>query len=120
MSTAELAQSDVNRMATLGMRDNLASLMLLADKLYRRNPTEWRKSGTANTISNSTSREAALARLKSAIDTNTAWPELQGKRDIAALSLALGPTSRVTGWLLSFTPVPTCWLPRTATKPIFT
>ena len=82
MSPAELAQSDSNRMATLGMRDNLASLMLVADKLYRRNPTEWRKANT--------SRETALAKLKSAIDSSTAWPDLQGKRDIGALSLALG------------------------------
>jgi hypothetical protein len=83
MASSELAQSDVNRMATLGMRDNLASLMLLADKLYRRNPAEWRK--TVPT------REAALAKLKAAIDSGTPWPELQGRRDIAALSLALGP-----------------------------
>ena len=83
MTSSELAQSDVNRMATLGMRDNLASLLLLADKLYRRNPAEWRKL--------TPSREVALAKLKAAIDNNTAWPDLQGKRDIAALSLALGP-----------------------------
>lgn len=84
MSTSELGQSDVNRLATLGMRDNLASLMLLADKLYRRNPAEWRKSGL-------NSREATLAKLRSAIDNSTSLPDLQGKRDIAALSLALGP-----------------------------
>lgn len=83
MSTTELAQSDANRMATLGMRDNLASLMLLADKLYRRNPAEWRKA--------SVSREAAITKLKTSIDNSTAWPDLQGRRDIAALSLALGP-----------------------------
>ena len=83
ISTTELAQSDSNRMATLGMRDNLTSLMLLADKLYRRNPAEWRKA--------SPTREAALVKLKLAIDSNTAWPDLQGKRDIAAMSLALGP-----------------------------
>ena len=83
ITTAELAQSDTNRMATLGMRENLASLTLLADKLYRRNPSEWRKA--------SPSREAALAKLKAAIDSNTAWPDLQGKRDIVALSLALSP-----------------------------
>ncbi len=82
MTSSELAQSDVNRMATLGMRDNLDSLLRLGDKLYRRNPAEWRKTGLA-------SREAALARLRSAIETRSAWPELQGKRDIAALSLAL-------------------------------
>ena len=81
MTTAELAQSDTNRMTTLGMQDNLASLMLLADKLYRRSPTEWRKANVT--------REAALAKLKNAIDINTPWPDLQGKRDIAALSLLL-------------------------------
>ncbi len=86
ITTAELAQSDANRMATLGMRDNLASLMLLADKLYRRNPSEWRKANT--------SREAALTKLKAAIDNSTAWPDLQGKRDIVALSLALSPDFR--------------------------
>jgi hypothetical protein len=37
------------------------------------------------------SRDAALAQLRVAVDTRTPWPELQGKRDIAALSLALGP-----------------------------
>lgn len=80
----ELAQSDVNRMATLGMRDNLDSLLRIADKLYRRNPAEWRRAGAS-------SREAALAELRQAIDSATPWPELQGKRDIAALSLALSP-----------------------------
>lgn len=84
ITPAELAQSDVNRMATLGMRDNLDSLLRLADKLYKRNPAEWRKSSA-------TSRDAALAQLRSAIDSRKPWPALQGKRDIAALSLALGP-----------------------------
>ena len=84
MTPHELAQSDVNRMTTLGMQDNLESLQRIADKLYRRNPAEWRKGGN-------TSREAALARLRSAIDSQAPWPELQGKRDIAALSLALNP-----------------------------
>ena len=83
LTSAELVQSDVNRIATLGMQSNLSSLMLLADKLYRRNPAEWRKTES--------SRDAALAKLKKAIDASTPWPELQGKHDIAALSLALGP-----------------------------
>jgi hypothetical protein len=82
LTGSELAQSDVNRMATLGMRDNLESLYRLLDKLYRRNPAEWRKTS-------STSREAAIERVRSAITSRTPWPELQGKRDIAALSLAL-------------------------------
>ena len=82
MSADELAQSDLNRMATLGMRDNLDSLYRLLDKLYRRNPAEWRK--TSNV-----SREAAIQRVRGAIVARTPWPELRGKRDVAALSLAL-------------------------------
>jgi len=82
LASSELAQSDVNRMATLGMRDNLESLLRLGDKLYRRNPAEWRKTGLA-------SREAALAQLRSAVESRSPGAELQGKRDIAALSLAL-------------------------------
>jgi hypothetical protein len=84
LESSELGQSDVNRMATLGMQANLDSLMRLADKLYRRNPAEWRKTGLA-------SREATLARLRNAIENSGNWSELQGKRDINALSLALAP-----------------------------
>ncbi len=87
LTAAELAQSDANRMATLGMRDNLDSLFRLLDKLYRRNPAEWRKTGAS-------SRDAAIAQVRSAIENRTPWPELQGKRDIAALSLALSPEFR--------------------------
>ena len=84
ITPAELAQSDVNRMATLGMRDNLDSLLRIADKLYRRNPAEWRKAGAS-------SRDAAMAQLRLSLDGPMPWPALQGKRDIAALSLALHP-----------------------------
>ncbi|MFP5447032.1 MAG: hypothetical protein ACLGIY_26260, partial [Betaproteobacteria bacterium] len=35
---AELAQSDMNRVATLAMHENLEGLFRLMDKLYRRNP----------------------------------------------------------------------------------
>lgn len=86
MTSSELAQSDINRMATLGMRDNIDSLLRLADKLYRRNPAEWRKAGA--------SREAVLEKLRATIASQAPWPELQGRRDIAALSLALGPDFR--------------------------
>lgn len=86
MTSSELGQSDINRMATLGMRDNIDSLLRLADKLYRRNPAEWRKAGT--------SRESVLEKLRATIASQAPWPELQGRRDIAALSLALGPDFR--------------------------
>ena len=80
----ELAQSDTNRMATLAMRDNMDSLLRLADKLYRRNPAEWRRSGQAT-------REAALDQLGFAIRARQAPTSLQGQRDIAALALSLSP-----------------------------
>ena len=82
-TASELAQTDINRVATLAMRDNIESLMRLADKLYRRNPAEWRKA--------SAGRDEALAKLRSSIAANVPWAELQGKRDIAGLSLALSP-----------------------------
>jgi hypothetical protein len=95
MAAADLAQSDFNRMATLGMRDNIESLLRLAEKLYRRNPAELRKTSVlpGNSTSNPAgiTRDAALAKLRGAIDAGTPWADLQGKRDIAAMSLALGP-----------------------------
>ena len=87
LTGGELGQSDANRMATLAMRDNLDSLYRLLDKLYRRNPAEWRKTASVD-------RDAAIQRVRSAIEARTPWPELQGKRDIAALSLALSPEFR--------------------------
>ncbi|WP_412103198.1 hypothetical protein [Polaromonas sp. SM01] len=84
LTVNELVQSDVNRVATLGMRDNLDSLYRLLDKLYRRNPTEWRKTSAV-------SRDAAVQKVREAITQRTPWPELKGQRDIAALSLALAP-----------------------------
>ena len=79
----ELLQSDGNRLTQAAMRANLASLRRLADKLYRRNPAEWRK--TAAT------REAALALLDASILGGQPWVPLNGQRDVAALSLALSP-----------------------------
>jgi len=82
-SGRELGQSDTNRMATIGMRDNLNSLYLLMDKLYRRNPAEWKKTAA--------SREESIKRVRDAIEFRQPWPDLQGQRDIKALSLALTP-----------------------------
>ncbi|AON55091.1 hypothetical protein Hsc_2810 [Herbaspirillum seropedicae] len=78
-----MGQSDTNRVATLAMRANLDSLYLLMSKLYRRNPAEWKK--TAAT------REEAEKKVRQAIEERQAWPELQGKRDIQAMTLALSP-----------------------------
>ncbi len=84
MTSQDLIQSDVNRMATLGMRDNLTSIYLLADKLYRRNPKEWRKGAAA-------SRETALQTLRESIEGRQPWPALGERRDIQALALSLQP-----------------------------
>ncbi|MBQ9578864.1 MAG: hypothetical protein IJR28_04960 [Ottowia sp.] len=79
----ELVQSDFNRITQVTMEANLASLLLLADKLYRRTPAVWKK--------NAASREAALAALRHAIYERQPWAPLDGQRDIDALSLALSP-----------------------------
>ena len=80
----EMAQSDANRIATLAMQENVEGLLRIADKLYRRNPAEWRKGGAA-------SREQALEQLRTAIVQRQPWAPLQGRRDIAAMGLALAP-----------------------------
>ncbi len=55
-SPAQFAKTDIDRIADLHRRELQAGLMRLADKLYKRNPREWKKGRHA-------SREAALARL---------------------------------------------------------
>ena len=82
-SGRELMQSDSNRMATIAMKENLESLFVVMDKLYRRNPAQWRKTAE--------SREAAIAYVRIAVLERQPWHELQDKRDVAALSLALQP-----------------------------
>lgn len=72
-SATELLQSEGNRVTQAVMRANLQSLRLLADKLYRRNPAEWRK--TAAT------REEALARLDGVLQSGQDWPPLAGRRE---------------------------------------
>ena len=78
----ELLQSHSDRLATIGMRNNLNSLYRLMDKLYQRNPREWRKSGYGG-------RDAAQKAMQLAIEQEHPLPALQGRRDIAALSYAM-------------------------------
>ncbi|MFA9440521.1 hypothetical protein ACDA63_12870 [Uliginosibacterium sp. sgz301328] len=82
-SSGELVQSDSNRVANLAMRDNLASLSLILEKLYRRNPAQWRKTGA-------TSLEESRNRVMTAILSNAALPGVD-KRSVAALPLAFDP-----------------------------
>lgn len=83
-SPVEMAQSDANRIATLAMQENLEGLFRLMDKLYRRNPSEWRKTSAV-------SREHAIDQVRAAIVQRQPWAPLQGRRDIAAMGLALAP-----------------------------
>jgi len=96
-SVEEWGQSGFDRVATIAMRENLEALYRLADKLYRRNPSEWRKGGA-------TSREAALERLRQVIEKGGSWPALQQQHDIEALALALSPKytdDRVAGFIFA-------------------
>ncbi|ANY17310.1 hypothetical protein [Bordetella pseudohinzii] len=84
MSADQLAQTDFNRTVTLEVRDNFNSLYTLLDKLYRRNPREWRKSGVAD-------QAAAVAYVKRLVDERRAPAGLAGLRDIQVLAVALDP-----------------------------
>ena len=76
----QIAKSDIDRVAEAHQREVFASLKLLAEKLYRRNPREWRKGGQA-------SLEAAVARI---FEANHEWKfaELENKRGTDAIHLA--------------------------------
>jgi hypothetical protein len=55
-SPGQLAKTDIDRIADLHRREAFASLKRLTEKLYRRNPREWKKGGHV-------SLEAAIAQL---------------------------------------------------------
>lgn len=84
LTKGQLVQSDPNRMANLEIRDNLAALYSLMDKLYKRNPSEWKKGGA-------TSRETAEVRVRTAIEAHMPLVGLT-VRDTKAMELALDPT----------------------------
>lgn len=77
----QIAKSDVDRVADIHRREIFASVRVLAEKLYRRNPSEWKKAGHV-------SIEAALDRL---LDPRTGWRSAatDGKRGTDAILLAL-------------------------------
>jgi hypothetical protein len=85
----QIGKSDIDRVADLHRREIFASVRVLAEKLYRRNPREWKKGGHASV-------EAALDRL---LDPRTGWrpAEAGGRRGTDAILLALcRPTSPAT------------------------
>jgi hypothetical protein len=84
MSLDQMAQTDFNRTVTIAMRDNLDSLTRLLEKLYRRNPAEWRKTGAPDLAT-------ALQQGRRAVELALAPPELGDLRDVEILSVALDP-----------------------------
>jgi hypothetical protein len=78
----EFLQSNADRMATIGMRNNLNSLYRLMDKLYLRNPQEWRKTGLADV-------DAVKRAVHQAIEQDQPLAELGGRKNVAALGYAL-------------------------------
>ena len=77
----QIGKSDIDRVADVHRRTVFASLRVLAEKLYRRNPREWKKGGHA-------SIEAALDRL---LDPRTGWrlPDVGGRVGTDAILLAM-------------------------------
>ncbi len=74
-----LAKTEVDRIADTNRAEVIDGLLSIADKLYKRNPKEWKKAGLA-------SREAALERLRNR--NYRSWPELSGWREGQAAALA--------------------------------
>ncbi|MBP7081044.1 MAG: hypothetical protein KBA96_08025 [Rhodocyclaceae bacterium] len=77
----QLAKSDIDRVADTFRRELFGNIRVLAEKLYRRNPREWKKGGYQ-------SLEVALDKL---LDPRTGWrsASLRGKRGTDAILLSL-------------------------------
>lgn len=84
MSFDQFGQTDFDRTVTIAMRQNLDTLATMMEKLYRRNPAQWRKSHMPDLAT-------ALAQGRKAIDTGKVPPDLAGLSDIEVLSVALDP-----------------------------
>jgi hypothetical protein len=82
----QLFKTDLNRVAETHQQHIFASLRRLTDKLYKRNPREWRKSDAP-------SAEAAISRI---FDERHRWrfASLGNRRDLDALHVALHPEYR--------------------------
>lgn len=69
-----LAKGEIDRVIDSNRAEVVAGLRRIADKLYRRNPNEWRKAGLPST-------EAAVQRL---FTGRLEFPELEGRHEGAA------------------------------------
>jgi hypothetical protein len=85
-AAADVAKSDIDVAGEIHARESLASARLVMEKLYRRNPREWRKGSFA-------SADAALVK---AYDPHRqfSFPELDHLRGSDAIVLALRPDYR--------------------------
>ncbi|WP_298398892.1 hypothetical protein [uncultured Azonexus sp.] len=78
-----LLKTEIDRVTDVNRDEVVAGLMRIADKLYKRNPREWRQAGLA-------SREAALQRLQQ----RQSWPALAGQRERLAAAQAFSEEYR--------------------------
>lgn len=83
LQASDFAKTDIDSAVEIFLQESLASARLLTEKLYKRNPREWRRGGYA-------SGDAAVDR---AFDPRFAWrfPELGNVRGTEALQLAFQP-----------------------------
>ena len=82
----QLAKTDLNRVAEMHQQHVLASVRRLTEKLYRRNPGEWRKSDAGGV-------EASLSRIFER-DHRWRFASIGYRRDIDAMHIALHPDYR--------------------------
>lgn len=82
----QLVKSDIDRVADAYRQEIFRSLRVLAEKLYRRNPAEWRKSGVANV-------QDAVERLMSPAH-QWRFAELEGRYGTDAVQLAFSEDFR--------------------------
>ena len=82
-STSQFAKTDLDRVTENHQQEIFASLRALAERLYRRNPREYKKSGQ-------TSVEAAVSRI---FDRHHGWQfeDIQLQRGAQAIQLAFRP-----------------------------
>lgn len=80
LKITSFAKTDIDSVAEIHQQESFGHLRTLMEKLYRRNPREWKKSGQP-------SMESAMAR---AFDAGYDWrfPELKGKRGAECVYLA--------------------------------
>ncbi|HUW51765.1 MAG TPA: hypothetical protein VMV75_12195 [Sulfuricella sp.] len=80
LKISSLIKTDIDMVTEIHQQESFGYLRTLMEKLYRRNPREWKKSGQSSV-------ESAIYR---AFDSGQDWrfPELNGKRGVECFNLA--------------------------------